>query len=76
MNNNVVFSPPRQARITDAKYSRFISGLDRIGLLRQEFRIVEENRDAFIGHEGDFRPNSTREQRTIRKDIVEFLSES
>ncbi|MEK7579932.1 MAG: hypothetical protein AAB469_01945 [Patescibacteria group bacterium] len=67
---------PRRARVIDSKYILFGSGLNRIGLLNQEFRVEEEEESTVIAHPDDWRPNSSREQRRIIKDILEFLPES
>ena len=70
------YDPPRSARIIDSVYSRFGPALARRGLQKQEFRVEGIDPDTVIIHADDFKPNSSIEERRIRRDIVEFLSES
>ena len=74
--NNVSFDPPRQARIKGPVFVLRCETLKRMGLLRQEFRAVEQTPDGskVIVHRGDLSPSAPNPF-PLRSDIVEFTTE-
>lgn len=71
----IPLDPPKQVRIRDAVYSRFAATLTRIGLPRQEFRVVEEGDDVVVVDPRDLSSPSKDGPFFIRRDIIEFPTE-
>ena len=68
----ITFDPPRQARILPAKFVRFRSALEGMGLAKQEFRAVGEDGGVVLVHPGDL-SGSREGPLLIRRDIVEIV---
>lgn len=71
--NNIIFNPPRRARIVDSKYHRYVDSLAQMGLAKREFRVVKEVPGKVIVHPDDLSSSNKGEDFEIRRDIVEFL---
>ena len=69
-----MFNPPRQARIPDVKFARFAPALARMGLPRQEFRLIGEGQGVVFVHPEDLSPLAG-EALPIRRDIVEIVGD-